>query len=294
MIQKTTNSKWQKYGIEEWIKPENCYVDDYGRETNGNTLKVIRNSYREELFGRSTLSKRASAKGDYAIIDGNHRIQAHSEKFGADEPFPAIVHYDLSYQDEALLHTDLNKNRKNHTALDVFRSEVESGKMPESTAIDEMFQRHNIVAGKYKYKNQLGCIILVRKAWKENPYLIDQTLKIISKAWRDKVKAYEMQIITSVYDLLKHLMPEYIDNQLENRLIFVMKQKAPEQLIGACNVTRNPNFAFRGNVKEGNPMGMHELLLWVNFGLKKDQRYDMFPDLTKPVLREWALEEVKQ
>ena len=264
-----------KFGIESWIKPKNCYVDDYGRETNGNTLKVIRNSYREELFGRPTLSKRSTEKGDYAVIDGNHRIQAHSEKFGLDEPFPAIVHYDLSYQDEALLHTDLNKNRKNHTALDVFRSEVESGVMPEATAIYEMFQRHNIVTGKYKNKNQLGCITLVRKAWKQSPYLIDQTLEVLSKAWGDKQKAYEMQIITSVYDFLKHLMPEDIDNQLKHRLIFVMQQKAPEQLIGACNVTRSSNLAFRGNIKEGNPMGMHELLSWTNFGLKKDQRYDL-------------------
>ena len=278
----------KNYGVEKWLKPKQCYVDDYGRETNGNTLKVIRNNYRPELFGRATLSKRVSAKGEYAIIDANHRINAHSEKFGVNAPFPAIVHYDLSYQDEALLHTDLNKNRKNHTALDVFRSEVESGKMPEASAIHKMLQRLNIIAGKYKYKNQLGCIILVRNAWKESPYLILHTLDIISKAWRNKSHAYEMQIITSVYDLLKHLMPNNIDHHLKHRLVYVMQQKAPEQLIGACNVTRNPNFAFRGNIKEGNPMGMHELLLWTNFGLKKDQRYD----LTNPVLREWSVEEV--
>src|SRR5678816_2340750 len=120
--------------IYEIVPTSKMFVASYGRPLSVAKVQRIARAFDERAIGTVYLSLRNN--GEYAILDGQHRVAAANLK-GIYE-LPARVFIDLSYEDEAALYVKFATVNK-QTSLDRWRARV-IAKEPKVQDITDLLQ----------------------------------------------------------------------------------------------------------------------------------------------------------
>lgn len=138
-------------------------------------------------IGVFIVSKRAN--GDLIILDGGHRATALMEEDMGDLEVPAVVHHDLSEEQEAKIFL-LHNSQLAVTLLERFRIQVTAGD-PESVILDGIIRKAGFVPASNSPSNGLSCIGSIQAVYRggtstggeAHKATVEETLRIIAEAW---------------------------------------------------------------------------------------------------------------
>src|SRR5882762_8157797 len=93
-----------------WVPVTSCFRDmTYQRVTNEARVRAMRDDFDPDVLGVVTLSERED--GQYAILDGGHRIDLYHLMEWGDQKILAQVYTSLTIEQEAHLYTVMNRDR---------------------------------------------------------------------------------------------------------------------------------------------------------------------------------------
>ena len=311
---KSVSSEVLKYEtLDEEIEIQKTFVDmSYQRDINKTLARNIAAVFEWKKFGRPLVSLRSD--GRFAIIDGQTRI--YGAKINNFTEVPCVVYLDLTIEEEAYLYKSHNTGRKKPSKLELFKSGIRANE-EEDVAIALLLKKHGIPVGGSNAKNQLGCIELVRKGYRANVDLIDQTLGIINDVYDSATTNYMYQsyFVHSIYSFIsyRHILESKSERAPDmDRFKDVLSRKHPKSLsdeikkmtsVGInTGVGTEMQFAdtragsttgqdwksnsLRRQTLRLHPVGLLILIQWYNKGLRGNKKLSTdwildLPSLTK-------------
>lgn len=152
----------------------------YQRPLDEKRAEKIANEFHWDQFGVLELSFREN--DTYAVFDGQHRLAA-ALKMGLGS-VPAIIHQGLSAEEEAILFTLLQTQRKGLKQLDRFRAEVFGGD-EKATRIDAIVHKHGFTFGNTKKDpNNIEAVAALERTCRRFGFAhLDLTLSEIRRLW---------------------------------------------------------------------------------------------------------------
>lgn len=161
-----------------------CYIDRYQRPLSEQWLKARTTKFNPALFGTLTLSERHIGKdgkgGKYSVIDGQHRSVL-AQRVDLLE-VPAIIFFDLTVEEESMLFSALQRERRAITPLERFNSDLVALK-PEALALQRM-----VVGAGFRFENSkapgaIKSVVALERAYATEPALAEQVLRLIKGTW---------------------------------------------------------------------------------------------------------------
>jgi|8_EtaG_2_1085327.scaffolds.fasta_scaffold16969_2 hypothetical protein len=113
------------------VTPQECHVEKYGRPCDTKRVKKMVKNWNQLAMEMPLLAELSyntkTGIGQYATINGQHRIKAFSDKRGADQVFTAQVIDEgkLSYEERAELYSIINNEQKKPSPIDNFLARIE-------------------------------------------------------------------------------------------------------------------------------------------------------------------------
>ena len=113
------------------VTPQECHVEKYGRPCDTKRVKKMVRNWNQLAMEMPLLAELSynskTGVGQYATINGQHRIKAFSDKRGADQVFTAQVIDEgkLSYEERAELYSIINNEQKKPSPIDNFLARIE-------------------------------------------------------------------------------------------------------------------------------------------------------------------------
>ena len=113
------------------VTPQECHVEKYGRPCDTKRVKKMVRNWNQLAMEMPLLAELSynskTGVGQYATINGQHRIKAFSDKRGADQVFNAQVIDEgkLSYEERAELYSIINNEQKKPSPIDNFLARIE-------------------------------------------------------------------------------------------------------------------------------------------------------------------------
>jgi len=173
------------------VKVEQLDIDDLGidrsyqRKLNEDWLTSKLSVYDEELIGVIEVSRRDG--GGKFVIDGQHRLEL-VKRWRGNGKINAIVREGLTSEEEASLFAILNKERRQPTSLEIFRSELRAGD-PEAVLIN----RIAATAG-FRIYDQADDYMALRSVqslrkilhWKNGEEILQTTLNFAARIWKSE------------------------------------------------------------------------------------------------------------
>lgn len=209
------------------IHVDELFVDHtYQRELDGTRAHKLAASWDRRLAGVIEVSDRGPDHSPrYAVIDGQHRMQA--AKLLDPAPFMvATIHEGLSVADEARLFDRLNRQRRQPTTWDHWRAR-------KSTAATEVLALEAVVNGlglridNTPTEGNVRCTATLEKLYRlGGADLVHETLKLIVGVWDVRRDAYDAPIVGGL-GLVLHYLREPIDR---HRLADTLLGTLPVQL----------------------------------------------------------------
>ena len=217
----------EQYGEEITVRAGDCFFpSEYGRVIKPKKVERLMDGFKWALFQRPVVREREP--GRYAILDGNHRIEAVKALFGVERDILVIQLLDVTIEEEAGFFRDFNGNRTNPNAVDIFRSEV-TARRKEAVELRHIFDsRHIKVVGLDASDwrggtGRLWALGRVRQLYAEDPHVLIKTLDVLKEAWAaDDPVTYQTHCIQGVFLFLK----AYIGDKLFNQPQLVKKMKS--------------------------------------------------------------------
>lgn len=167
-------------------------VGGYARALNQRRLAKLIDEFDQQALGVLLLSMRND--GNFAIIDGQHRVQAAA--FHGISGVDAYVYIDLTLQDEARLYRKFGDYLK-QTARDKFLAALAEGQ-PEIVAINRILIERGLRVGLSSGKNDGVAAVdrLIHIAQKYGPHVLRQTIHLLHDAWGGDGRAYSGSVLT--------------------------------------------------------------------------------------------------
>jgi hypothetical protein len=171
----------------EWVPLSQMFADPgYTRPISRAHCARLQSNFTMKAVGAVYLSLRET--GQYAILDGNHRVAAARAAQIAE--LPAQVFLYLSYQEEAALYAQFGVVKKQSPA-DRFRARIEMGERV-ALEIAGLLARHGLEVG-YKGGDPgkvRAVASLDRIYLQHGPAVLDGTLGTIKAVWGGDPQAY--------------------------------------------------------------------------------------------------------
>jgi hypothetical protein len=236
-IPQVTDEDLERETIADWVPISRMFVDKYTRPVGEAQInRMLRNGFSVNKLGMIMLSLRAD--GRFAILDGNHRVQA-ARKYGLSK-MAARVFIDLSYEQEAELFEAFNTvNRPN--ALDRFRARIERKEL-QALEIEEILQRHEMRVG--LNGPALGTCQAVGgldRAYTElGPIGLEEVVSILHDAWGQERRAWVENMLSG----MRLFWHRYRNEVERKRLVEQLSLVTPERLLaeaGAVTLSRSPS-----------------------------------------------------
>lgn len=193
-----------------FIPVEGLFMDAlYQRAKNEKLIDEIVAFPSPELFLVLVVSDRGN--GTYAVIDGQNRAEA-ARRLGL--PFvPALVLRNLTREQEAGLFSDLQRKRKNISALDQFRADVAANRR-RAIEIARTLDARGVSVGSTHGRGPerlwtVAAISAVQDVWTWNGVpLVARTFDAIIVAWPDAEGRFAADIIRGVGRFIADEEPE--------------------------------------------------------------------------------------
>lgn len=191
------------------------FVDEsYGRSLDASNLRRILRQWDPKAIGAVLLSLRPD--GRYAVIDGQHRVEA-ARKMG-ELSIPARVYLDLSHSDEARLYR-LFGIHKAQTPLDRFRAAV-AERQPTAMKIKEIVEGMGLEIGTgYMADGRIIAIAAVISVYERyGGAMLDLALRTLYAAFGRNASAYSVQMVVGLTAFIVRYEPYCDWTRLVRRL----------------------------------------------------------------------------
>ena len=282
MIEREFNIRDYEYLAGYPIQINKTFMDEsYGRPLRPSHLKRITANWNWNLLEQPLLSDRKPQFGfeRYAIIDGNHRLKALTER-GVTETYCRVL-FDLTIQEEAMLFRQINTLRVRPNAPELFKVDIRRGDK-DALATKKLLDKYGIIIGpNVTSGNQLNCIKLVRTLYKRTPQLLEDVFETLEDVWATPLYlgTYTTTVITGVYSLLAGVMMLQSSKKKSifdtDRMLEKLKQHTPsELLIRTKGITLGGLYSNKLGTGV-NPASVQIMLEWYNKNLPTGKRIEV-------------------
>jgi hypothetical protein len=159
----------------------------YGRSPNEQKIKTMARGFSEAAAGVLMVSHRYSLDR-YVLMDGGHRCAA-MRLSGYTEALCSVYEY-LSIENEAAIWVLCNRNRKNPSALEMFKALL-AEKQPQAIAINEAAQEAGCIipgrfAGQHRSPNVINAVGALQAVYRlGGKASVRDTLALLLTTWPD-------------------------------------------------------------------------------------------------------------
>lgn len=216
--------------LADFVPISKTFVDAYTRPVSeARVNKILRSGFSEDKLGVILLSLRAD--GRYAILDGNHRVQA-ARKAGVTHIY-ARVYIDKTYEEEAELFDAFNRvNRP--TALDRFRARLA---MKEENALEiaRILREFNLeVAITGPGIGRITAVSALDRLYDEQGgTALREVVEILFRTWGTERRAWIMDMI----DGMRQFWMRYRADVDKKRLIDRLSLTTPERVLAEAGAS---------------------------------------------------------
>lgn len=206
----------------EELPVNELFIAKYNRPVRNEIAKTWANNFDMRLVGSIIVSRR---DGVYYIIDGQHRVQA--AKIKGVKMLPCIVHEKLSYQEEADLFVELNKQRRGLLVYDVFNGQREAGDA-EAIELQKAVESTGYAINRGSGTMKVQAVQVLLKIMKvDGPAMVSDVLSVIKDAWGGEKTANTRLIILGLW----RFMGVYRFAYGRSRLVSVLGKVKPDFVI---------------------------------------------------------------
>lgn len=200
----------------EWVKVGDLHLDaPYQRRLDRERAVEIAENFDPDKFTVIIISRRKD--GTLWVLDGQHRVTALRHMGWDDQEVIAEIREDLSYEAEAALHVELNRNRKRPTALAEYNALLEA-KEPMYVAIDKRMRDRGLTI---THERGDGCVqaigAVVAIYQRGGGEMLERTLDLIVQAWGTASDGFASDILKGLAQALA-LLPNLDDARLVRAL----------------------------------------------------------------------------
>lgn len=181
---------------------KNLKLPAYQRKPDNKRVQSIINNYDPHRDRPVEVSYR---NGEYWIVDGQHRVRVH--EIMGHEMIQCMVHYGLSYQEEASLFARQHDGERRVSSKDCWLASLEAeDKAPEVQAIIQTCKKHgfmvraNYASGR---ANVFTCVNELQKLYKKHGKNgLETMLFVIGTAWPTMPNNTHREIVGGVTKLM--------------------------------------------------------------------------------------------
>lgn len=204
------------------------FVAKYGRPLVVARVQQIVRSFDEKAIGTIYLSIRAD--GNYAILDGQHRIAAANLK--GLTTLSSRVFIDLTYEQEAALYVKFATVNK-QTSLDRFKARVEAREPLALDILDILNSTNLTISYSGQSAGTLQAVSTLEAIYKKGGRAhLRNVLTTIYHSWKDQPRAYVLPILYGISMFLQRYNNDNTQPKLDwTRLYSKLHQLTPEILI---------------------------------------------------------------
>lgn len=185
--------------------------------------------------------------GEYWIIDGQHRVRVH--EIMGHEMIQCMVHYGLSYQDEAYLFARQHDGEQRVNARDCWKASMEAAdKAPDVQDIVKLCREHGFVISSKKTcrPNVFCCVNELQKLYKKHGKNgLNTMLFVVGTAWPTMANNTHREIVGGITKLMDTF--ELGDKEW-NAIRDKLAKTTPEQFLRLAN-TANGRGSKRTAIK---------------------------------------------
>lgn len=209
----------------EELPVNELFIAKYNRPVRNDVAKAWGNNFDMRLVGSIIVSHR---DGAYYIMDGQHRVQA--AKIKGVKTLPCIVHEKLTYQEEADLFVELNKQRHGLLVFDIFNGQREAGDM-DAIEMQKAVESTGYAINRGSGTMKIQAIQVLMKIYKiDGPEMIADVLTVIKDAWGGEKTANSRLILLGLW----RFMGVYKNAYGRQRLVSVLTKVKPGYVIGSA------------------------------------------------------------
>lgn len=272
LLDEATHSYLTENTIAEIVDTSNTFVPKYGRPLSVPKVQRLARSFELEAIGTLYLSLRSD--GQYAILDGQHRIAA--ARLRGHTKLPALVFIDLSYEQEAALYFKFATVNQ-QTSLDKFRARLEANE-PLAKDIEDILNSlglHVSFSGQAEGGVQAISTLesLFRKGGRGH---LRAVLTTIYRTWQGAPRAYNSGILNGLSGfILRYDKLTIQDDGVKldwSRLVQTLSHLTPDALIAKASQLKGILSQSESNTATGQV-----ILSEYNRGLKTKR----LPDWTR-------------
>lgn len=189
----------------DWLHVNDIVVDyRYQRTTESrrskDNINRIKKNFRWAAFSPITVTD--IEKGQFAVIDGQHRLQAVKELGDIDEvPCWIIPHAELKEQATDFL--DINCNKVAVNSYSIYKAQVASGDK-HAIAVDNFLKKQQIEVPPSGYCSQpnhtLAIACIKSQLSKHNDIYLSEAIACIRKAYPDKIGMLKRDLLCTLVD----------------------------------------------------------------------------------------------
>lgn len=167
-----------------WIPADQLVVDEeYQRDVNWRWVSEIADSFDPDLLDPLVVSDRGN--GEYAVVDGQHRLLAIRRMGYADQNVPCMIRRAMSVEEEAHIFAS-QKNRKRLTRFDLHKADLRAGD-PTAVAVDQAIREFGYTVSKSPAQRGIQAVSAVYRVMESyGAANLRYCLRIFREAWGDQ------------------------------------------------------------------------------------------------------------
>lgn len=198
----------------DWIYMRDIYVDPrYQRPLDEGRVVRMQETFDPDALGLPFVvaMPQPGGKARFAIIDGQHRVEAARRVFGDKQMIECEVVRGVSLERAAQLFELRNQSRK-PKAIDLFLASVTAGN-EEAIAINKIVHSAGLVVSRSRTDHVVQGVAAMQKVYRgdrllgtgKNPLPLKRTLLILDEAWGPSPDAYRAELIEGLgWLLIRH------------------------------------------------------------------------------------------
>lgn len=221
-------------GEQDWVPVDSLFSDPrYQRTVDQRRVTKMAAEFDPDALGVIYVSDRGN--GQYAVMDGFHRVALMRYLGWGDQKMPAYVYHGLTVKEEAEIFTRTQKDRRGLHPHDLFRSEVAAGRS-EAVALNEIFNEVGLKVSTSPGPSNIRALATARRVHIiGGDEVARRSFKILIKAWEHHPDAINGDVLNGV-GLLLLADGDMIDDK---HLAMRLSDHTPAQLVNKMHAVKD-------------------------------------------------------
>ena len=240
------------------VPVQDLYYGGYQRGLRPTWVAKIAKDFNEGLIGVLIVSYR---DGRYYVVDGQHRLEA-AKKVGIEDVI-CQVHTGLTYEEEANLFREYNRQRKGLSAHDMFKAALEA-KDPIAIDIMNLVDKYDFKLPLYSAKvdNYITATAAVQSIYKRiGSSGFERLLKLLRDTWNGERSSLERNFMNGLSLFIKLHSDEFDDEEFIKKLSKV----SPESILREGRLDAKFSTASK-------TMTPYAKVIWYNYNKGKQEQ----------------------